>query len=388
MKKSFSLLFFVVASFLSHTVFAQTKTPYQQRKEFLVFQLLKDIGSSPATIKKYAAGGTVGSILFFGDITQKLLNTQNGVLALQRYKSEMKKAESLKNSIDRKRDEDKRLAQQRKNKIQTQTAGKAKQETEKQSIPKTKEEIEKENEDRAREEFESSDYYKLGIEIKKDYENWAQKSEFEKTIDCENRINTESSKMFSQICFNKVRNKISIYDSSYTDRSEYPIEIELGDYDADKEQFSAKLRATKDYYYAKRNIADATIDIPMNEAKSFKEDFSTSLHKLSVNTNDWYFADNNLLPKKITIKREDTNKTYILIPQLDTIQKIIFTTENLNIKNINVVFDYNKEALIIFENKEKKNYEKKKKKKKRKKRKKKNYGKKKKKRKMKGKNLK
>ena len=347
MKKSFSLLFFVVASFLSHTVFAQTKTPYQQKTESLAMQLLKDIGSSPAAMKKYAEGGTVGGILLFGDMTQKLLNTEKGVLALQRYKGEMKKAESLKNSVDHKREEDKRLAQQRKNKIQL----------EKQSVEKKKQ-LEEQNIEKTKKEFEISDYYTLSEEIKKEYEKWTPKGEFEKTTEYESRINTESSKEFQRVCFNAVYDKIYAYDSSYVHKAKYQIqyhiEIELGDYDADKELFNATLNILKDYN--RINVANAVVNIPMNEAEVFKVHFSnfglaTQSYRFFVNMDDWCFANNNLVPKKIIIKEKEKNsgKTYTLTAQLDSTQNVIFNTEVLKIKNVNATFNYNKEASAILE---------------------------------------
>ena len=316
MKKSFSLLFFVVASFLSHTVFAQTKTPYQQRVTSLTLQFLKDIGSSPSVIKKYTETGSTEGILPLSDEMTRKLKTAKGFNIMLEYSNKVNEAASLKNAIDHKIDKEKRLVQQRKK------------------------------------DFENSDYNKLSAKIKDKYEKWTQKGEFEKTADYESRINTESAKVFSQICASTIHNKIVIYDSTHIANSNYPIEIKLGDYNADKEQFNVVLKAVLEDKYSKKDIGNATINIPINEAQALKENFrefyiAEQSYKFFVNTSDWCFANNNLLPKKIAIKGND--KTYFIVTQLDNVQDVIFTTQDLKIQNINVTFNYNKEAPMILE---------------------------------------
>lgn len=332
-------------------VFAQTKTPYEKKKEALSLQLLKDLGVSPATIKKYADAGDIGALFFLGNISEKL-NTERGMLLLLKYNNDLKKAESLKNATDRKRDEEKRLAEQRKKEA----------EQEKQRERERQREIAEQEEQRQRD-FKNSDYYEVATDIKKEYEKWATKGEFEKSTDYDNRIANEAKQMFSKICFDEIYNKIGVYETTYQPRNsysnyEYPIKIDLGEYDADQEQFNATLTAYRNY--SNNDIANIIIKVPMNEAKSFKETFSHNSYRLLANTNDWCFDNNNFLPKKITIKMikgENTDKSYVAITQVNNPQNIIIKSENLKIENLSTSFNYNQEAPIILEKIRKKQLE-------------------------------
>lgn len=349
MKKLVTLLLILGSLLIFNNLSAQTKTPYEKKKEALSVQFFKDLGVSPATIKKYVDAGEIGGIFLLGNISEKL-NTEKGMLLLLKYNNDIKNAEKLKNATDFKRDEEKRLAEQRKKEA----------EQAKQRERENQQELARQEEQRQRD-FKNSDYYKLATDIKEEFEKWASKGEFEKTSDYDNRINNDAKQKFTNICFNKIYNKIGVYESTYSsERSnyDYPIKIDLGEYDADNEQFNATLTAYRNY--SDKDIANTTIKVPMNEAKSFKESFSLYSYRLLVNTNDWCFDNNNFLPKKITIQKvkgENTDKSYVAITQLNTPQNIIIKSENLKIEKLSTSFNYNQEAPIILEKIKKKQLE-------------------------------
>lgn len=349
MKKLVTLLLILGSILIFNNLSAQTKTPYEKKKEALSVQFFKDLGVSPATIKKYVDAGEIGGIFLLGNISEKL-NTEKGMLLLLKYNNDIKNAEKLKNATDFKRDEEKRLAEQRKKEA----------EQAKQRERENQQELARQEEQRQRD-FKNSDYYKLATDIKEEFEKWASKGEFEKTLDYDNRINNDAKQKFTNICFNKIYNKIGVYESTYnSERSnyDYPIKIDLGEYDADNEQFNATLTAYRNY--SDKDIANTTIKVPMNEAKSFKESFSLYSYRLLVNTNDWSFENHNFLPKKITIKKikgENLEKSYTAITQTSANENIVFQSENLKIENLNATFNYNQQAPIIFENIRKKQLE-------------------------------
>lgn len=349
MKKLFTILIVLTTLFCTGSLFAQTKTPYQKKVEQLSIQLLRDLGYNSTQIKQYTDAGEAGGFFMLMDMSTRL-QTKKGMLAFLKYKEELSKAEKLKNATDKKRDEEKRLEEQRKKEA----------EQEKQREQERQEELARQEEQRQRD-FENSDYYKAATDIKEEFETWASKGEFEKTSDYENRINNKGNQEFEKICFNKIYNKIGVYESTYSsERSnyDYPIKIDIGEYDADNEQFNATLTAYRNY--SDKDIAKTTIKVPMSEAKSFKESFSLYSYRLLVNTNDWCFENHNFLPKKITIKKikgENLEKSYTAITQTSASQNIVFQSENLKIENLNATFNYNKQAPTIFENIKKKQLE-------------------------------
>lgn len=335
MKKIITFLLILSSLFISNTLLAQVKTPYEKKVDILTREFLKDVGLKQIFIDDIMKKGSANDALHFTEVRQQLsvfARSDYGKLRVIKFEQDVKNAEKLKNETDFQKDREKK---------------KAKEEKERQ------EQLAKEEEKRKLE-FKKSDYYRIATNIKEEFEAWAKKGEFEKTSDYENRINNESINKFSKICFDEVYKKIGVYESTYQSEHtnsylDYPIRIKLGEYDADNEQFNATLTGYRDY--SDQNIANAIIKIPMDEAKSFKENFNLYTYRLEVQANDWCFDNNNILPKKITIKKVkegNIGTAYTLITQINESKDIIFHSNNLKIDNLNTSFNYNQEAPLIF----------------------------------------
>ncbi|HEY6144388.1 MAG TPA: hypothetical protein VIV55_13335 [Flavobacterium sp.] len=352
MKKLITLLLILGTLLISNSLLAQTKTPYEIKKGALALQFFKDLGINPSVIKKYSDTGEIGALFFLGNISQKL-RTEKGALLMFKYEQDLKNIEKLKNATDYKKDEQKRLAEQRNKEVEL------KKQRELEDQEKEKKEKEQHQRDLAnleeqrQEDYKNSDYYKLSNEIKTEYDGWAIKGEFEKTADYESRINNEAKQMFSKICFQVVYDKIEAYDSTNINVTYYYLTINLEEYDADKEQFNATLAEGN----SQKFLAQANIYVPINEAQSFKKTIQQDYdHEViyTVNATDWCFANNNLMPKKLTIKQgSNEDKTYTLIPQLGENENVIFKATDLGIENLNTTFNYNQDYLIGLENSKK-----------------------------------
>lgn len=303
----FLLIFFIFPCFIN-LVFAQTKTPYEKKKQALTLQFLSNLGVNQATIKKYTATGDAAGLLYMTTISSKL-QTEKGMQAYFKFVNDLKKAESLKTATDFKRE-----AQQKAAKLAKEQA--AEKESERLRI------------------YENSDYRKIGDEIKNQFEGWAQKGEFEKTADYENRIVTEGSRRFDTICFNVVKSRIDpyCYKIKGNDPRENSIEILPQKYDADKEVYFFSVSKK----YSSSGEQTGTLMIPVSKAKDFK--YSFHRYGKVVNPKDWVFTNYNLIPTKITVftgPSEDNpteqSEQYVMNVFCSDAQDVVFSTSALKI---------------------------------------------------------
>lgn len=98
--------------------------------------------------------------------------------------------------------------------------------------------------------------YRYNEEIKGDFEKWNDRREFEKSADYDKRLQEYSKAVFDSICYSVIRSEIKHNNW----------EMELGTYDADKEEFPI-ICTFGDV------IARTRYKVPIDMAKEFKENF-------------------------------------------------------------------------------------------------------------------
>lgn len=261
-KKALLTLTFILFVNLS---FSQQKTVYEKKVEGLTLQLLKQFGVSQTQLNKAKEMGEIESLFLFSDIANKM-NTIEGLVLMEKYGKEIKKAEALKTEIDLKKDKikkDKQIALQK---------------AEEQKI-KNKTEAE---------EYKNSDYYKISKLIKSEFENWLSKSEFEKQENYKKRLTENSKKSFDSICHKILLNEISRVEN-YNN-----LNLEVGEYNAENEKFKIKIKIFK-------TEINETLEVKSADAKEFKENSISRSYKrsaiiISKTSNQWCFNNNDLIP--------------------------------------------------------------------------------------------
>jgi hypothetical protein len=301
--------------------YCQQKTAYEKKVEELSLQLFKNLGVSQTQISKAKEIGEIEA-MFMSSVIMYRLSTVEGMVLMERFNKEVKKAEILKTEVDFKKDKFK------KNKEITLKA-----------------EIEQEKKRKELlEEFNSSDYSKISKSIKSEFEKWLTKSEFEKQDDFEKRIKENNQKSFDSICNSVLLNAIS-NANQYNNLS-----LEVGEYNADKEYFKVKIKIFK-------TEINEILDIKLTDAKIFKENYNTRSYKRSAITiskslNHWVFNNNELTPTifDFNIYNKDIYDTnYVkdfskdVSIELKNKKALNFNSNELNIKNENfaeVKFDF------------------------------------------------
>lgn len=309
-KKALLTLVFILFVNLS---FSQQKTVYEKKVEGLTLQLLKQFGVSQTQLNKAKEIGEIESLFLFSDIANKM-NTIEGLVIMEKYGKEIKKAEALKTEIDLKKDKikkDKQIALQK---------------AEEQKI-KNKTEAE---------EYKNSDYYKISKLIKSEFENWLSKSEFEKQENYKKRLTENSKKSFDSICHKILLNEISRVEN-YNN-----LNLEVGEYNAENEKFKIKIKIFK-------TEINETLEVKSADAKEFKENSISRSYKrsaiiISKTSNQWCFNNNDLIPtvfdfniyNKVTYEKDFAkDATKDISNKLINRKPLVFNTNELNIKNEN-----------------------------------------------------
>ncbi|MCB6089645.1 energy transducer TonB [Flavobacterium psychrophilum] len=309
-KKALLTLTFILFVNLS---FSQQKTVYEKKVEGLTLQLLKQFGVSQTQLNKAKEMGEIESLFLFSDIANKM-NTIEGLVLMEKYGKEIKKAEALKTEIDLKKDKikkDKQIALQK---------------AEEQKI-KNKTEAE---------EYKNSDYYKISKLIKSEFENWLSKSEFEKQENYKKRLTENSKKSFDSICHKILLNEISRVEN-YNN-----LNLEVGEYNAENEKFKIKIKIFK-------TEINETLEVKSADAKEFKENSISRSYKrsaiiISKTSNQWCFNNNDLIPtvfdfniyNKVTYEKDFVkDATKDISNKLINRKPLVFNTNELNIKNEN-----------------------------------------------------
>lgn len=342
MNKLLTILLFFGTLLLTSNSIAQTKTPYQKKTEALSIQFFKDLGVSPATIKKYSDTGDLGALFLLGNISEKL-QTENGMLTFLKYKQDVKNAEKLKNATDFKRDADKKAIEEKKKEAQL-----AKQRDREEQ--READEIERERKSK----FERSDYVRIGNVIKEQFKEWAEKGEFEKTTDYESRLLKEGSNRFNTICFNAIneRTKFFFQDDEDLYSNNKWLSIRPKNYDADSELYHISISTRFD----EEEILTGRLKVSVKDALNLKNEFST--YQQIVEPKDWLFNNHNLIPSKVTLlkRKEDSDNgepiQYIVEFDIDNKQPIVYSTKHLeiNVPSLPLIsFDYTGQAPVMIE---------------------------------------
>lgn len=272
---------------------AQSQTQYEKRCYSLTVQFLEKLGVDKSLLKKNINPTGLEILLTTSRISEKL-NTESGLMLFEAYKRQLKEAEKLKTSLDFQRE-------------------KRKKETDLKKSP--------------------TDYAQIKNDIKKEYDKWLQKSEFEKNEEYQNRIKNSSSEAFDSICFKDISNKIKQKDFL----------ANFLKYNAEAEKFGIEISIRGGL-----KLSDS-IYVPSTSAVKFKE-LAAHGSYIYAPVNDWSFVANYLKPIKITIVNYDgsgssaVEYSYELIFKSTGTENIYLSSSELNIKTPNgkdFNFDYN-----------------------------------------------
>jgi len=316
MKKILLLTGLILMTLLSNNVYSQTKTPYEKKKEALSLQFMRDLGVSPALIKKYSDAGEIGALFFLGNISEKL-NTERGLLLMLKYEQDLKKAKSLMNATDFKKEADKLAEKKRKEEEElAKRQAKEQEENLKQQEQERQRQLQREREEQEYA-YNNSDYVAIKKDIKKEFDEWLTKGEFEKTEVYNDRIKNKDI-VFDSICHSIIN---SALEEKYQD---FRAEIELAQYDADNEKYPIKVTLDGKHFLD-------TLNIKLNDAQKFKEEMQyygrVVLPKGEAN---WCLRENNLFPLKINLKNTIIE---IKVPITKKYTLLNFSSNELNLAN-------------------------------------------------------
>lgn len=205
--------------------------------------------------------------------------------------------------------------------------------TDADTIRENEEKARKEKEEQRKKAFET-DYGYIVQNIEKNFNKWSTKSEYEKISDYENRMKLQSAHIFDSLCIEYIR-RIFKYKK---------YNINMGTYDAEKEQYNIKFGlwtdriaeklentnfdgyiGDKKYAYVETNF---TLKVPIKEAKSVNKNLSLTSYEQIV------FYNDNIVFKKIKLKNEYNDKEYgpIILPLTDC-NDVIFYANDMTIES-------------------------------------------------------
>lgn len=317
-----TILLSTILFFFFNISYCQQKTVYEKKVEELSLQLFKKLGVSQTQINKAKEMGEIEAMFMVGEIMQKF-NTIEGLVLLERFNNEIKKAESLKTEVDFKKDKIK-----------------------KQKEIALKEAIDQEsNKQKLLTEFNNSDYSKISKNIKFEFEKWLTKNEYEKQENFLKRVKENCRKSFDSICNSILLKEIS-------NNIEYNnLTLEVGEYNADKEYFKIIIKIFN-------TQIDESLNVKLVDAKEFKENSTDRNYRrkviiISNSLNQWCFNNNQLIPTVFDFNIHnkdlyDTNYVKDLSKDISTKltnkKALVFNTIELNIKYENfeeLNFDFN-----------------------------------------------
>lgn len=262
---------FIILSLLIFTnlVFSQQKTIYEKKVNVITLQFINELGLKNLAAK-YEKTGDLGSLMALSEFSYRL-NTERGFLALLKYKEALKKAESLKNPEEIRKDKIKKESEEKKLKEVELKEAKIKEENLKKKA------------------FLNSDDYNMRQQIKEQFENWLEQSEFEKNDTFNYRIKNKSARAFDSICYKLIENRIYYKDNLK------PI-ITFAKYNAEQEYFNLTIEIQN------KKFIDS-IKVPINEAENIKNYSEVSINDFEEN--DWCLIDNEIYPKIVLLKNDN-----------------------------------------------------------------------------------
>lgn len=295
MKKSKNKFLFLILFLCFSSSYCQEKTVYEKKAEELLWQFYKNIGVSQSEIDNAKKTHNTENL---NEYIKQLSTTNSGIekysYAMLALRDELKKAETLKTEVERKKTES----------INTKT--------------------------RELEEYAKSDYSIITKNIKKTYEKWINKSEFEKESDFILRLNNKSQTCFDSICNLTIQNAIEnkLYNSKKP-------ELQIGSYNAEKEYFNIKI------ILFDTKIED-TLNIKYSFAEKFKNDQSNRNNiDFKEKKNDWFISNNNLFPRELIFTINEKKYSKDIQSKLQNIINLNFSSKNLEIKtDLDLSFDY------------------------------------------------
>lgn len=339
MKKIF-LLIFCISTFNSFSQSRQ-KTAYERRKDELTIQMLRQFGITQAQINRANDKdmGGLESLFMLGNFMKKL-NTMEGLVAMERFNTALKKAEGLKTEVDFRREREKKALEEKNKQLAIEKANEKdrlenlerveKQRKEDDADKERQRQEDVRNEEiRKQERYDNSDFVSLKSKIKNQFSKWLDKDEFEKTEDYQNRIKSFGEKIFDSISIKVVTSSLDRLEDKEI------LNPTLSKYDADNETFTISF-SIKDYQWTD------IIKIPIKDAAAFKENFGE--YKVSTNENSWCFVDNYLYPAKIFFTNPQKNNSLEFTIPLKNKVPIYFTPQSLGFNQAeikDVFFDYN-----------------------------------------------
>lgn len=171
----------------------------------------------------------------------------------------------------------------------------------------------------------SSDSYELKRLTSNRFLMLIKKGEFEKTEDFNSRKNQKYlDSLFNDTVLGNIKYITRCFESGCYDK------LKLGQYNADKEQFTAN------YKNDKFNII-ATIKVPFSEAENFKNNFDE--YKAKLDLKDLKFWKNNLIPIKLTLVNSNKSYTANFIFPNDELKNVTLNNRDIYYYDNDLTFD-------------------------------------------------
>ena len=282
------ILVFLI-SFMPYETMAQntTKTAYQKRMEQIDKEMAQKFG--------YSEPNDIVALEILNGMAEYLKGQNTSRAKIYSwYINEQEKAKKLKTQADfdrEKREQDAALAQ--------------KKEAEAKRAAKM-EELR----------LKYTDYYEVIDEIKKDFEKWCQKGEFESSTAYEERLKSKSESQFYNICS----------DNITTRYKRLSIRGELQQYNADNQYFPVKIYFNPGSYQEERYF-NLNIPVSVENAPEFKNNYKKDAWHPKCDIGNLVFIDNYLVLKKISY----SGKEYEL--PLEKYTEVKFAFKDLGIQN-------------------------------------------------------
>lgn len=334
---------------LFNTLYSQTKTPYEKKKEEIFIKYLKKMGVSTSEINRAKSADESGMLLLLlvGEKVQQYQydHPMESLVLISEWEKETKAAEKLKGEADFQKEREKK-EKEANEKIARQ---------EKYEQEKLLEEQKREEQRLAQEKKEEEEYQKALIQfsdlqiiknqIESQFKVWATKGEFETNIDYENRLNNKKT-VLDSIAYRLVSGQVATLFGQYSGyNGEYS--IILKEYDVDKQQYPIVLLGEfeRDRLGNVKLSMEDTLLVETEIAKkikklAWKDDYTnqyviSTFHnsdvKLSKNLSDWIISQRGyFFPKSYTFFEKYTHTRKI---SSTSANNITFKTNDLGLSS-------------------------------------------------------
>ena len=301
--------------------YAQTKTPYEKKKEEISYKYLKKLGISTSEIERAKKSDESGFVLLLL-VSQQILELEytdppRAFLLMTEMEKEMKNAEKLRTKQDdlnekkilqnERRENERRENELKINELKRKNAERLENEK------KMKKDL-----------YYVSDYHKIISEIKNKFILWATKDEYEKSSNYLMRLNNKKN-IYDSICYEVIESRIKEINYLYSSlNGPYKSEMysfmadgfyvfEFESFDADNEKLSFSFKKEIDEHnisnYSVTYNNEITVNVEYakelkNEGGYFKAPSENRDINFSKVITDWCFYENFLFPNLITINNK------------------------------------------------------------------------------------